>query len=265
MTAIRTFSLPKALYRSGYRNTLIVLLALCHLLCSGQQVTADSVRVNDPGRLHLTSLIVPTVLLGYGIVGIESQTLLSLNNQAQAELKEHAGEQFTADDISQYVPFLTVYGLNSMGVQGAHSFRDRTLILGTAYLVMGITVNTLKHTIPVKRPDGVGMNSFPSGHTATAFMGAEYLMQEYKDQSIWYGVAGYAVAAGTGFLRMYNDRHWITDVAAGAGIGILSTKAAYWLYPWLRECLFGKDSEMAGVIVPYYASGETGLHMVLQF
>lgn len=247
------------------RYSLVLLLVLCHSLCTGQQVTADSTGVKAPTHFRVSSLIVPSVLVGYGIVGIESQTLLALNSQAQAELKEHAGEQFTADDISQYVPFLTVYGLNSMGVQGAHSFRDRTLILGTAYLVMGITVNTLKHTIPVQRPDGVGMNSFPSGHTATAFMGAEFLMQEYKDQSIWYGVAGYAVAAGTGFLRMYNDRHWITDVAAGAGIGILSTKIAYWLYPWLRECLFGQDSELAGVIVPYYSREESGLQMILQF
>jgi membrane-associated phospholipid phosphatase len=55
--------------------------------------------------------------------------------------------------------------------------------------------------------------------------------QEYKDVSIWYGISGYVVATGTGFFRMYNDRHWLTDVAAGAGIGILCTKTAYWLYP----------------------------------
>ena len=37
---------------------------------------------------------------------------------------------------------------------------------------------------------------------------------------------------------MYNNRHWLTDVAAGAGIGILSTKIAYWLYPFLNSKLF---------------------------
>jgi hypothetical protein len=51
-------------------------------------------------------------------------------------------------------------------------------------------------------------------------------LQEYKDVSIWYGISGYVVATGTGFFRMYNDRHWLTDVAAGAGIGILCTKTA---------------------------------------
>lgn len=264
MKASPVFPFPLGRYPILRRNSLILLLALCHTLCSGQLGTPDSLRVNDPTQFRFASLIVPSVLVGYGIVAIESQTLLSLNNQAQAELKEHAGEQFTADDISQYIPFLSVYGLNAMGVKGAHSFRDRTLILGTAYLVMGITVNTFKHTVPVKRPDGVGMNSFPSGHTATAFMGAEFLMQEYKHESIWYGVAGYAIAAGTGFLRMYNDRHWLNDVAAGAGIGILSTKIAYWLYPWMQKWVFGKVSGLEGAILPYYMPGDAGLQIMLR-
>jgi membrane-associated phospholipid phosphatase len=52
----------------------------------------------------------------------------------------------------------------------------------------------------------------------------------YKDVSIWYGISGYIIASGTGVLRIYNNRHWLTDVAAGAGM-ILCTKTAYWLYP----------------------------------
>jgi membrane-associated phospholipid phosphatase len=53
-------------------------------------------------------------------------------------------------------------------------------------------------------------------------------------------VAGYAVAAGTGFFRMYNNRHWFTDILAGAGIGILSAKASYWLFPYISKKLFKK-------------------------
>src|SRR5690606_34760571 len=118
---------------------------------------------------------------------------------------------FTIDNISQYTPFLSVYALNALGVKGKNNFKDRTIILGTAYLIMGATVNILKNTGTVVRPDGTSDNSFPSGHTATAFMGAEFLFQEYKDVSIWYGISGYAIAAGTGFFRMSNQRHWLTD------------------------------------------------------
>ena len=84
-----------------------------------------------------------------------------------------------------------MYGLNALGVKGKNNFKDRTIILGTAYLLMGGTVNILKRTGNVERPDGSSTNSFPSGHTATAFMGAEFLYQEYKDISILMLVCGH--------------------------------------------------------------------------
>ena len=118
--------------------------------------------------------------------------------------------------------------------------------------IMGATVNILKKTTYEMRPDGSSSNSFPSGHTATAFMGAEFLYQEYKNTSIWYGVTGYAIATGTGFFRMYNDRHWLNDIAAGAGIGILSTKIAYWLHPHIKTLLFKNEKKLTGTALPYF-------------
>lgn len=133
---------------------------------------------------------------------------------------------------------VAVYGLNWAGIECEHTFAERTVILATAYSIMGLSVNGLKAAISEKRPDGSGNSSFPSGHTATAFMGAEFLWQEYRHTSPAIGVSGYAVATATGILRMYNHKHWLTDVATGAGIGILSTKAAYYIYPALHHLLF---------------------------
>lgn len=130
---------------------------------------------------------------------------------------------------------------------------------------MGGTVNGLKNISGVERPDGTSRNSFPSGHTATAFMGAEFLFQEYKDVSIWYGISGYLVATGTGFFRMYNDRHWLTDVAAGAGIGILSTKIAYWIHPFIKRNLFKDKENTIGVVMPFYNGKEYGIGIAVQF
>ena len=125
-----------------------------------------------------------------------------------------------------------------VGIKGKHNFKERTIILGTSYLIMSASVLSLKSITKVERPDGSAFNSFPSGHTATAFASAEFLWQEYKDVSIWYGITGYLVAAGTGAFRIYNDKHWLTDVVAGAGIGILSTKVAYWMFPYINKHIF---------------------------
>ena len=77
------------------------------------------------------------------------------------------------------------------------------------------------------RPDGSTYNSFPSGHTATAFVGAEFMHQELGWHSPWYSFAGYTMATATGILRIANNRHWLGDVIAGAGIGMLTTKLSY--------------------------------------
>lgn len=75
----------------------------------------------------------------------------------------------------QYSPMLAVYGLNLLGIDGKHKFWDRTGILAFSYATMGIIVNGMKYAFKEKRPDNNARNSFPSGHTATAFMGAEFL------------------------------------------------------------------------------------------
>ncbi len=94
---------------------------------------------------------------------------------------------------------------------------------------MGATVNTLTQTTNVERPDGSNRHSFPSGHTATAFMTATMLNKEYGHKSPWIGIGAYSVATATGLMRMANNKHWLSDVLTGAGIGILSTELGYYL------------------------------------
>lgn len=245
----------------------LLTLLLCFTIASafGQIRQSDSLQTVKEIHFKYKSLIIPTVLIGYGVVGLESPTLLGINISTNNELKEHIDEKFTIDDISQYSTFLSVYALNLAGVKGRNNFKDRTIILGTAYLIMGGTVNILKNTGNVERPDGTSMNSFPSGHTATAFMGAEFLYQEYKDVSVWYGISGYVVASGTGFFRMYNHRHWLTDVAAGAGIGIMSTKIAYWIHPFIKKTLFNGKNNMSGMIMPFYDTKKYGVGLAMTF
>lgn len=204
-------------------------------------------------------VVVPSTLIGVGIVGLESHWLKNKNHVIRDELQKNIDKKISIDDYSQYAPTIAVYGLNLCGVKGLHDARGQTVILATAYALMGISVNSIKYTARVQRPDGSSFNSFPSGHSATAFVGAEVLRREYWHVSPWIGVAGYAVAAGTGFFRMYNNRHWFTDVLAGAGIGILSAEIAYWLYPTFSKILFPKRYKQRLNLSPYVSSKEKGL------
>lgn len=225
----------------------------------------DYQRKQSPYHFNLKQIALPVALVGVGFIGLESDWLKYQNHEIRNELQENIDRKLSLDDFSQYAPMVTVYGLNLCGIKGKHDFVDRTIILATAYTLMGVTVNGLKTLTKVERPDGSSRNSFPSGHTATAFMGAEFLRKEYQDVSPWIGVAGYAVAAGTGFFRMYNNRHWLTDVLAGAGIGILSAKAAYWLYPTVSKTFFHKRYMRNAFIAPYVSAQEKGLSCMILF
>ncbi len=250
------------------RLTITSLLLLVVVNHKAQNINNDTIQQtnNQESGLNLKSLIIPTVLIGYGVAGINSDRLQLFNIELKDEITEHVDEKKTIDDFSQYSPIVAVYALNAFGIKGKNNFKDRTILICTAYLIMATTVNSLKYSLAIERPDRTGKNSFPSGHTATAFMSAEFLYQEYKDKSIWYGIAGYTVAAGTGFLRLHNDRHWFTDVVAGAGIGMLSTKIAYWTHPWIKRNIFpdrkGKSHSMA---MPYIGRDNIGVSLTATF
>jgi membrane-associated phospholipid phosphatase len=79
-----------------------------------------------------------------------------------------------------------------------------------------IVVYVLKVSVDRTRPNGGGQ-SFPSGHTASAFSGAAFLQQRYG----WaYGVPAYLAAAFVGYSRVESRNHWTSDVLAGGALGI---------------------------------------------
>ena len=132
------------------------------------------------------------------------------------------------DDYSQFFGPAMVVGLKLGGYEGRSDWPRLLASAGMSYGIMALLVNGIKYTAKEMRPDGSSANSWPSGHTATAFVGATLLHKEYGlTRSPWWSVAGYSVAAATGVMRVLNNRHWVSDVMSGAGIGIMSGELGY--------------------------------------
>ena len=133
------------------------------------------------------------------------------------------------DNYTQYVPATAVFAMDAAGLKGRNKPQQQLLLYALGNVTATVIVQPMKRIIGRERPNKSDFHSFPSGHTSTAFVAAEFLHQEFGHYSPWISIAGYATAATTGYLRMYNNEHWLGDVLAGAAIGMASTKFIYWM------------------------------------
>ena len=131
------------------------------------------------------------------------------------------------DDFLPYSPIVALYGFEACGIKSRSGIKTMTLNLVFSQIVSGLSVYIIKNTAQIERPDKSNKLSFPSGHTSLAFVSAQVLVEEYGHHSIWIPISAYTVASTVGILRITNNKHWLTDVITGAGIGILSTKIVY--------------------------------------
>ena len=149
--------------------------------------------------------------------------ILMLRNTAIPDFRHHY------DDYTQYAPAALMVGMKACGYKGRSSWGRMLVSDAFSVASMAALVNGIKYTVSRVRPDQSASNSFPSGHTATAFMTATMLHMEYEGRSPWLSIGGYTLAALTGVSRVLNNRHWVTDVAAGAAIGIGSVHLGYFI------------------------------------
>ena len=175
----------------------------------------------------LTFVGVPLFIAGWAVKG--DKGMFRVNNKNGKKNTQLLTDFKTGiDDYTQFFgPVMTV-GLKLGGYEGRSDWGRLLASAGMSYLIMAGFVNGIKYTAKEMRPDGSTANSWPSGHTATSFVGATLLHKEYGlTRSPWFSIAGYGVATATGVMRVLNNRHWISDVMSGAGIGIMSTELGY--------------------------------------
>lgn len=217
-------------------------------------------------RFRVEQLVAPVALVGIGALGIgENAPMRGINLAIKDGLYEASkGVKLRFDDYVQYVPVALYLTLDFMGVKAKHSFGERVAVGAVTYIAVTAFSQGVKYMVREPRPDTGSRNSFPSGHTMTAFAGAELVRTEYG----WgIGMGAYALAATVGFMRMYNGRHWFNDVIAGAGFGILSARIGYWMLPLNRHIFRIPRKGQALVASPIYHSDTraVGMSCAIQF
>ena len=178
----------------------------------------------------MTFVGVPLFVAGWAIKGDKAMFRVNQTIEKGGKKNTQLLTDFKTgiDDYTQFFGPAMVVGLKLGGYEGRSDWPRLLASAGMSYAIMAGLVNGIKYTAKEKRPDGSTANSWPSGHTATAFVGATLLHKEYGlTRSPWWSVAGYGVATATGVMRVLNNRHWISDVMSGAGIGIMSTELGY--------------------------------------
>ncbi|MBS1526414.1 MAG: phosphatase PAP2 family protein [Bacteroidetes bacterium] len=261
------------------KNTLLAVFLISSLGVCGQAVNTtsgaatdtikkDRVKPHDTVQYihnNAWSYVPPAVFVAYGGLSFVVGPIRHVDYYIKDRIQQSAPKYNSKiDDYLQIAPGAMVYLLNLAGDEGKNRFVDRTAMLALSGLILTGT-DGLKYVMHRQRPFGGDYLSFPSGHTGAAFVAAEFLAEEYGDKSVWYSVGGYACATATAVMRLYNRAHWFSDCVAGAGFGILSVRAAYWLYPHIRNALTHKDKHgRSTMIMPSYSDGAPGLLFAMQ-
>jgi membrane-associated phospholipid phosphatase len=226
-----------------------------------QQVTApDSAAYPTQAakRQFWKGAIAPAALIGMGLFTLRDNGLYSSHDARYDARKAFPDFSSSADDFVFFIPVVGLYAFDYFSSQNRNEVGRQTLLLLSSAAVMGGIVYPLKLSTNVLRPNGENDHSFPSGHTASAFVVAGVINQEFKGKSPWISIGAYTIAGSTGVMRILNNAHWMSDVFAGAGIGLLSVHSVYFLHE-----RFLKDKKIT--LLPTTPFGGQGLTLMANF
>lgn len=246
---------------NSFRNKFTIIL-LCLLLWNAKAQTSDTISrpSSQKDKLSYKQLIAPAALIASGSLLLNTE----LNQNLQKNTRNLFGEDFHTeiDNIFPFVPVAQIYGGRLIGLKPKNDLLHQTTNIATANTISLIVVESLKHITKQERPDHSDNQSFPSGHTAIAFTNASLLFYEYKDSNIWYASSGYLFATATGFLRIANNKHYTSDVLAGAGIGLAAgTLVSYW-NPF-KNFNLNKNKKATSFVYPQIGKQQYGIGLFI--
>ena len=228
-------------------RTLTFLIVFCYLYTAKAQVKDSLITPNK-----INAYILPTSLVVGGI---------SLNAlKKEKPLKFFKSVPSTIDYMHYSTAALGILAPIS-GITSKNSLIDRSIYLSAGFLLSSAITLPLKKTMSVLRPDGSDSKSFPSGHATTAFAMAQWLREEYKASNPLLSYSGYFIATASSISRVSYHKHHLADVLMGAGIGMLSTKAIYAIFP----NGFSKSNDKHITLYPISSKETYGLTMAIVF
>jgi len=138
------------------------------------------------------------------------------------------------EPLANYYSFFTMGALMVHGLANDNSKSSATAMMALqSYLVSGLLVKVPKYLFGRIRPNawwepgpdewyGPGNGkSFPSGHATSAFAVASVVAYQYRDKP-WIPITSYGLATLAGVSRLYDNKHWVSDVFAGAVLGTVT-------------------------------------------
>ena len=221
-------------------------------------------RAQQPDSLRTKRLLLKSILPVSFIIAGSAISSSQFEKDFQTNVRNSVGNNFFSpvDDYLMFAPVVEMYVADVAGVKSKNHWFDQTKNLFFSNLLsLGISTG-LKYAINKTRPDG-GEYSFPSGHTTIAFTNAAVLCNEFNRTSPVLAYSGYAFAVTTGAFRVINNRHWLSDVLVGAGIGILATNLIYYFKPLKNFNPFKKSKNI--VLVPNFSPDSYGLYFAYHF
>jgi membrane-associated phospholipid phosphatase len=235
---------------------LLILSNSFYYMAIAETSKKDSCNSNE----IYNTLIIPLSLISTGLIVNKSTFEKSLDR----DIIDYVGPNyyFGIDDYTQHIPFIEMYIADLAGVEARNHWFDQTKYLLLSNLISSSTTHLLKDWTKKKRPAGAD-DSFPSGHTTAAFTNATVLYNEFSQTSDILAYSGYAFAVTTGTFRMINNKHWLSDVLVGAGIGMLATQLVYYIEP-LKDFNPFIDTENI-TLIPSYNDSEFALYFSYKF
>ncbi len=171
------------------------------------------------------------VLSKKDMTNLISNNIESLDTAVKNKL---GGNSFTLspkiEQLFKWIPYISTLISDFQQSEVRKKLMTRLQTVALSETIVNGVLDPLKKIIHRQRPDSTTQfDSFPSAHTATSFMGAEILRQASKDKMPALAYSGYIMAIATTALRVHNKKSWLSDVVAGAALGIASAGVACWL------------------------------------